>query len=50
MNSSSPLESIYFVKLPDGLMLSLNTVKVDSDIPVPIQKKAGEAKADLQSL
>ena len=43
MNPSNPLDTIYYIKLPEGFSLSRNAMRVDPEIPLPVQKKAGDA-------
>ncbi len=39
MNTQNPLESIYFVKLPEGAVLSPKAMKIDASVELPVQKK-----------
>ncbi len=39
MNPSSPLDSIYFINLPEGFKLSSAALQIDPTIPLPAQKK-----------
>lgn len=39
MNPSSPLDSIYFINLPEGFNLSSAALQIDPAIPLPVQKK-----------
>lgn len=43
MNPSNPLDTIYYIKLPEGFSLSRNAMRIDPEIPLPVQKKAGDA-------
>lgn len=43
MNPSSPLESLYFINLPEDFKLSSQAMHLDTTIPLPVQKKDGEA-------
>ena len=43
MNPSSPLDSIYYIKLPEGFELSRNAMHIDPSIPLPVQKKDKDA-------
>ncbi len=42
MDSKNSLESIYFIKLPEGSVLSPKAMKIDPAIPLPVQKKNPE--------
>lgn len=39
MNPGSPLDTIYFINLPEGFKLSTAALQLDSTIPLPVQKK-----------
>lgn len=43
MKPNSPLESIYFITLPDGFELSKEVFPLDTTIPLPVQKKDSDA-------
>lgn len=43
MKPNSPLESIYFITLPDGFELSKEAFPLDTTIPLPVQKKDSDA-------
>lgn len=43
MNPSNPLDSVYFVTVPESLVLSAQTMHIDPAIPIPIQQKDGAA-------
>lgn len=47
MNSSNPLDSIYFIKLPEGFTLSHHAMQIDPQIPLPVQKKDKEAPGNF---
>lgn len=47
MASSNPLESIYFITLPEGFKLSENALQIDSTIPLPVQKKMQDAPGNF---
>ncbi len=47
MNPANHLESIYFIKLPDGYKFSNADFEFDSSIMIPIQKKDGEDSGTL---
>ena len=40
---NSPLESIYFISIPEGFELSKNAMQIDVTIPLPVQKKDKDA-------
>lgn len=42
MNPANPLDSVYFIKLPEDFKLSSHAMQVDPSIPLPVQKKEGE--------
>lgn len=42
MVSTNSLDSIYFIKLPEGSVLSPKAMKIDPEIPLPVQKKNSE--------
>lgn len=39
MSSSNPLDSIYFVKIPEGANFSSGAMKIDTSVELPVQKK-----------
>ena len=43
MNPKTPLDSVYFIKLPEGFTLSDHAMNIDPAIPLPVQKKDGDA-------
>ncbi|MCK9168808.1 MAG: tetratricopeptide repeat protein [Treponema sp.] len=43
MNPASPLDTIYYIKLPENFKLSRNAMHIDPTIPVPVQKKDRDA-------
>ncbi|MBQ0162273.1 MAG: tetratricopeptide repeat protein [Treponema sp.] len=43
MKPNSPLESVYFITLPEGFELSKNAMHIDPTIPLPVQKKDKDA-------
>ncbi len=47
MNPANPLASIYFINIPEIQLSSCNSFEIDSTIPLPVQKKVGEAEADF---
>lgn len=46
MNPANPLDSIYFVKLPESFKLSANDIHIDPAIQLPVQKKDTEEEPD----
>ena len=42
MVSTNSLDSIYFIKLPEGSVLSPKAMKINPEIPLPVQKKNPE--------
>lgn len=43
MNPSSPLDTIYYIQLPENFRLSRNAMHIDPSIPLPVQKKDKDA-------
>ena len=43
MNPASPLDSVYFINIPDDFTLSNKAFHLDTTIPLPVQKKADDA-------
>jgi tetratricopeptide (TPR) repeat protein len=43
MNPSSPLDTIYYIQLPENFQLSRNAMHIDPSIPLPVQKKDKDA-------
>lgn len=43
MTPNSPLESVYFITLPEGFELSKESFPIDVTIPLPVQKKDSDA-------
>ena len=39
MNQASPLETIYFINLPENYKFSDAAMKIDTSVPLPVQKK-----------
>ena len=39
MNPANPMDSIYFIQLPEDFKFSENAMKIDTKIPLPVQKK-----------
>ncbi len=40
MNPKNPLETVYFITLPEGHTFSDAAMKIDPSVPLPVQKKA----------
>ena len=47
MNPKNPMDSIFFVKLPETFKLTPNAFKIDQSIPLPVQQKDGVDSQDL---
>ncbi len=47
MNPANPLDSVYFIKLPPDFKLSSHALQLNPDIPLPVQKKDGEAAGNF---
>ena len=43
MNPSNPLETIYYISIPNNFMPSQIAFKIDKNIKLPVQKKVDEA-------
>lgn len=43
MNPANPMDSIYFIKLPEEFKLSNHALQIDPTIPLPVQKKDKDA-------
>ena len=43
MNPASPLDSVYFINIPDDFTLSSSAFHLDTTIPLPVQKKVEDA-------
>lgn len=43
MNPASPLNTIYYITLPENFELSKNAMHIDKTIPLPVQQKTGDA-------
>lgn len=44
--TSNPLDSIYFIKMPEGAKLSEHALKIDPSIELPVQKKNIDAPVE----
>ena len=49
MNPSNQLDTIYYIKLPEDFSLSRNAMRIDPEIPLPVQKKAGDAPGTFKA-
>ena len=47
MNPKNPLESVYFINLPENFQLSQEAFPIDKTIPLPVQKKTADAPGDF---
>lgn len=47
MNPSNPLESIYYISIPENFVTSSDAFKIDTSIKLPVQKKESEAAGDF---
>jgi len=43
MNPVSPLESVYYINIPENFKFSANAMHIDPSIPLPVQKKDSDA-------
>ncbi len=43
MNPTSPLDTIYYINLPENFSLSKNAMHIDPTIPLPVQQKDNDA-------
>ena len=43
MNPSNPLDSVYFITLPEHFSFSEHALSIDPTIPLPVQQKDGDA-------
>lgn len=48
MNTTNPLDSIYFMRVPEDFTFSAHAFKIDRSIPLPIQKRTDGAVADAE--
>ncbi len=48
MNPSNPLETIYFISIPEDFIASDNAFKIDPTIQLPVQKKVNEAPGEFE--
>ncbi|MDY4523489.1 MAG: tetratricopeptide repeat protein [Treponema sp.] len=47
MSSQNPLESIYFITIPENFIQSEDAFKIDTSIKLPVQKKVNEAPGNF---
>ena len=47
MNPANPLESIYYINIPEIELNSKNQFEIDPSIPLPVQKKDGESAGNF---
>lgn len=47
MKATSPLDSVYFINLPEDFSLSEATMHIDPTIPLPVQKKDSDAPGNF---
>lgn len=50
MNPTNPLESVYFISLPENFDLNSTTFQIDKTIPLPVQKKDTEETLKLEDI
>jgi len=43
MNPSNPLESVFYISIPENFVASDEAFKIDPEIMLPVQKKPDEA-------
>ena len=47
MNPKAPLESVYFISIPENFEFSNAALKIDRTIPLPVQKKDRDAPGNF---
>lgn len=47
MNPASPLDSIFYIKVPENFVASNDAFKIDTTIELPVQKKIDDAPGDF---
>ena len=47
MNPSNPLESIFYIKVPENFVSSDDAFKIDTSVELPVQNKINEAPGDF---
>lgn len=50
MNPTNPLESVYFISLPENFDLNSATFQIDKTIPLPVQKKDTDETLKLEDI
>lgn len=50
MNPTNPLESVYFISLPENFDLNSATFQIDKTIPLPVQKKDTEETLKIEDI
>lgn len=50
MNPTNPLESVYFISLPENFDLNSATFQIDKTIPLPVQKKDTEEILKIEDI
>lgn len=48
MNANNPLESIYYISIPENFIPSNSAFQIDTSIKLPVQKKYDEAPGDFE--
>lgn len=47
MNPANPLESIYYISIPENFVPSTDAFKIDTSIKLPVQRKTSDAPGDF---
>lgn len=50
MNPTNPLESVYFISLPENFDLNSATFQIDKTIPLPVQKKDTDETLKIEDI
>ena len=50
MNPTNPLESVYFISLPENFDLNSATFQIDKSIPLPVQKKDADETLKIEDI
>ena len=50
MNPTNPLESVYFISLPENFDLNSATFQIDKSIPLPVQKKDTDETLKIEDI
>lgn len=48
MNAKNPLESVYFINIPEDYNISESAFQIDTTIPLPVQKKDSEPDGEFR--